>query len=90
MSQFQSPPDVSSVPSERVDEMDINTAENAAINDPQPKTSPTGNDNSSFSGVGQYNEITPEQAKKAGLPEQKHAGAVGYGPNFANRQRAVR
>ncbi|KIJ24331.1 hypothetical protein M422DRAFT_39216 [Sphaerobolus stellatus SS14] len=34
-------------------------------------------------------EISEEQAQKAGLPEQKHAGKVGYGPEYANQTRAT-
>jgi hypothetical protein len=67
-----------------------NTAQNAGINDPQSRApaSTTG----AGAGGGSRDpqaDISPEEAQKEGLPEQKHAGAVGYGPSFANNNSAV-
>ncbi|KAF8578932.1 hypothetical protein K439DRAFT_1638425 [Ramaria rubella] len=65
-----------------------NTAQNASINDPKLQTSSAKK--SSVGGMrNPEDEITPEQAEEEALPEQKHAGAVGYGPDFANKNRTT-
>jgi len=65
-----------------------NTARNANINDPKSKPDPKGSQNGTDS-ITPEDEVSPEQAEKLGLPEQKHAGKVGYGPEFANKDRAT-
>lgn len=68
-----------------------NTARNADINKPPTSNgapSPTEKADSGHK-LRPEDEITPEQAEAEGLPEQKHAGKVGYGPDYVNRTRAV-
>jgi len=69
-----------------------NTARNAQINNPTGDHENSTNDGGKPKGdihLGPDDEITPEQAEQAGLPEQKHAGKVGFGPEYANQTRPV-
>lgn len=90
MSQLQSHTTDSPASSQHVDETETNVSQNTTINSTQSKTSHTPDSDGRYHAVGEDDEITPEQANKERLPEQKHAGAIGYGPNFANKNRAVR
>jgi len=74
-----------------------NTARNAEINNPPTSSNDAKGPNDAkgkgelgeVRDLGPDDEISSEQAQEAGLPEQKHAGKVGFGPDYANQTRAT-
>lgn len=49
----------------------------------------TPNDSDHKPAIGPDEEVSDEQARELGLPEQRHAGKVGYGPEIVNMHHVV-
>lgn len=73
-----------------LDNADVNAAQNAIKNDPPLNFAATGPNDPNIGGHmnGSGDDVTSEP-KQNDFPEQRHAGAVGYGPEYANKNRVV-